>query len=219
MDKITLTVSPRKRSGSAGAGRIRREGRVPAVVYGASGAHNLSVDRGTFLQVWRKAGQSSIVNIDDGSGDEKMTLIQDVQRDPLTGEFVHIDFLEVTKGHAISAHIPVHVHGQPVGVRVGGGVLDIQLHEVEVRCLPADLPHQIDIDVAELDLGESLHIRDLPSLSGVEYLGDEDQPVVGVSHPAVEVESAAGDEEDAEPEVITEKKDEEPESGEDSEKE
>ncbi len=221
MDKINLSVSPRERAGSASAGRIRREGKVPAVVYGASGTRNLSVERGPFLKVWRAAGQSSIVNIDDGKGGEMMTLIQDVQRDPLSGDFLHIDFLELTKGHAITANIPVHIHGQPVGVTTGGGVLDVQLHEVEVRCLPSDLPHQIDVDVSELDLGDSLHIRDLPVLSGVEYMGDEEQPVAGVSHPVTEEEAeAAEEEEDAEPEVISEKKDDsDDESGEDSDKE
>lgn len=216
MDKINLTVSPRDRAGSGSSGRIRREGKVPAIVYGASGTRNLVVERGSFLKVWRAAGQSSVVNIDDGKGGEMMTLIQDVQRDPLSGEFIHVDFLELTKGHAITANIPLHVHGDPVGVRTGGGVLDIQLHEVEVRCIPSDLPHQIDVDVSGLDLGESIHIRDLPKLSGVEFMGEEEQPVVGVSHPATEEDVPdEGGEGDAEPEVITGKKEE---SEEDSEK-
>ncbi len=212
MDKITLSVSPRETAGSSASGRLRREGRVPAVVYGASGTRNVSVERGPFLKVWRQAGQSSIVNISDGSKDEMMTLIQDVQRDPLSGDFVHIDFLELTKGHAITANIPLHVSGNPVGVHQGGGVLDIQLHEVEVRCLPMDLPHQIDVDVSGLDLGESLHIRDLPVLKGVEYVGDAEQPVAGVSHPVTEEEVVDEEAEDAEPEVIKEKKEEEGES-------
>jgi len=217
MDKINLAVSPRDRSGSGAAGRLRREGKVPAVVYGASGTRNVVVERGPFLQVWREAGQSSVVNIDDGNGGEMMTLIQDAQRDPLSGEFVHVDFLELTKGHVITAHIPVHVHGSPKGVRVGGGVLDIQLHEIEVRCLPSDLPHQIDIDVSGLDLGESLHIADLPKLSGVEYMGDDDQPVAGVSHPVTEDDVPDEDgAEDVEPEVITAKKTADEDDGEES---
>jgi len=209
MDDITLSVSPRERAGSAAAGRIRRAGKIPAVVYGPNGSRNLSVDRSTFLQVWRKAGQSSIVTIDDGNGFSTMSLIQDVQRNPLTDDFTHIDFLEVTAGHAISANIPIHVHGTPVGVSSEGGVMDIQLHEVEVRCLPKNLPHQIDLEVHDLNLGDVIHLKDLPPLEGVEYIGDEDSPVVAITHAAAE-EPEEGDEaeEEAEVEIISEKKDE-----------
>jgi len=205
MADISLSVSPRNRAGSGAAGRIRREGKIPAVLYGTSGTRNLSVDRSTFLQVWRKAGQSSIVTIDDGQGFSTMSLIQDVQRNPLTDDFMHIDFLEVTAGHAITASIPVHVQGTPVGVSSEGGVMDIQLHEVEVRCLPQDLPHQIDVPVQEMKLGDVIHLRDLPVLAGVEYVGEEDAPVVAITHGGVEEPESAADEE-AEVEIISEKK-------------
>ncbi len=215
MEEISLSVSPRERSGSGSSGRIRREGRIPAVMYGVSGARNLSVDRSAFLKVWRAAGQSSVVTISDGAGFSSMTLVQDVQRDPLTDEFLHIDFLELTKGHAITANIPVHTHGEPVGVRTESGVLDIQLHEVEVRCLPKDLPHQIDVDVESLKVGDVIHIKDLPAIEGVEYMGDEDQPVVGVAHGFVEPDETDEEAQPDEVEVITGKKEDEGE-GEDS---
>ncbi|MBC2602393.1 50S ribosomal protein L25 [Puniceicoccus vermicola] len=210
MEDISLSVSLRERAGSGAAGRIRREGKIPAVIYGTSGSRNLSVDRSTFLQVWRKAGQSSIVMIDDGNGFSTMSLIQDVQRNPLTDDFMHIDFLEVNSGHAISAHIPIHIHGTAKGVSNEGGVLDIQLHEVEVRCLPKDLPHQIDVDVSELALGDVIHVKDLPATEGVEYLGEEEAPVVAVTHAAAE--ETEDDEEESEVEIISEKKTETEES-------
>ncbi len=211
MEAISLPVSSRSRSGSAAAGRIRREGGIPAVLYGTSGTRNLSVERSTFLQVWRKAGQSSIVTIDDGEGFSSMSLIQDVQRNAITDEFMHIDFLEVSAGHAITAHIPVHVQGTPIGVSSEGGVLDIQLHELEVRCLPKDLPHQIDVDVRALKLGDVIHFRDLPALEGVEYVGDEETPVAAVTHGAVQETEEEGEEKEVE--IIREKKDEEEKEG------
>ncbi|MFP4357827.1 MAG: 50S ribosomal protein L25 [Puniceicoccaceae bacterium] len=208
MEEISLSVSPRGRSGSGSSGRIRREGRIPAVVYGVGGTRNLSVDRSAFLKVWRAAGQSSVVTISDGAGFSSMTLVQDVQRDPLTDEFLHIDFLELTKGHAITANIPVHTRGEAVGVRTGGGVLDIHLHEVEIRCLPNNLPHQIDVDVENLDVGEAVHIKDLPAIPGVEYMGDGEQPVVAVVHGSVGSEETDGEAQAGEVEVITGKKEE-----------
>ncbi|MGE9291430.1 MAG: 50S ribosomal protein L25 [Puniceicoccales bacterium] len=206
MEDISLSVSLRERAGSAAAGRIRREGKIPAVLYGTSGTRNLSVERSTFLKVWRKAGQSSIVTISDGDGFSTMSLIQDVQRNPLTDDFMHIDFLEVNAGHAITAHVPVHVHGTAVGVSNEGGVLDIQLHELEIRCLPKNLPHQIDVDVSALKLGDVLHLKDLPKVEGVEYVGDAETPVAGVAHGAAEEAESSG--EDAEVEIISEKKSE-----------
>jgi large subunit ribosomal protein L25 len=208
MEVISLSVSLRERAGSAASGRIRREGNIPAVLYGTSGTRNLLVDRSVFLKVWRQAGQSSIVTIDDGNGFSTMSLIQDVQRNAITDSFMHIDFLEVTAGHAITANIPVHMHGTPVGVSSEGGVLDIQLHEVEVRCLPMNLPHQIDVDVSEMKLGDVIHLGGLPAIEGVEFLGDEEATVVAISHPAKEEPEDEEVEEEAEVEVIREKKQE-----------
>ena len=208
MEDISLSVSLRDRAGSGAAGRIRREGKIPAVIYGTSGSRNLSVERSAFVKVWRKAGHSSIVTIDDGAGFSTMSLIQSVQRNALTDEFMHIDFMELTKGHAITAQIPVHVTGTAVGVSSEGGVLDIQLHEVEVRCLPMNLPHQIDVDVSALKLGDVIHVKDLPAVDGVEYLGDAEAPVVAITHGAAEEPETTGEAE-TEVEIIKEKKTEE----------
>jgi len=138
-----------------------------------------------------------------------MSLIQDVQRNAITDQFMHIDFLEVSAGHAITAHIPVHTHGTPVGVSSEGGVLDVQLHEVEVRCLPKNLPHQIDVDVTELKIGDLIHLKNLPAMEGVEIIGDEETTVVSVAHPIVEEEPEETSEEEKEVEIISEKKDDE----------
>jgi len=138
-----------------------------------------------------------------------MSLIQDVQRNAITDQFMHIDFLEVSADHAITAHIPVHTHGTPVGVSSEGGVLDVQLHEVEVRCLPKNLPHQIDVDVTELKIGDLIHLKNLPAMEGVEIIGDEETTVVSVAHPIVEEEPEETSEEEKEVEIISEKKDDE----------
>lgn len=181
MQDIKLSVKERTRPGRGASNRLRATGEIPAILYGVSGSRCLSVERGTFLKVWKQAGQSSVVTIKDDKGGTTMTLIQDTQRHPTTDEFLHIDFLELTKDHAITANIPLHVHGEPEGVKNEGGVLETPTHEVEVRCLPKNLPHQIDVDVSALHVGDVIHLSDLSALEGVEYLGDPDQPIVAIT--------------------------------------
>jgi large subunit ribosomal protein L25 len=188
MEDIELSVKERTKLGRGTSKRLRASGSIPAVLYGVSGSRCLSVEKSIFLKVWKKAGQSSVITIKDDKGVATMTLIQETQRDALTDEFVHIDFLELTKDHAITANIPLHVHGEAVGVKTEGGVLETPTHEVEIRCLPKNLPHQIDVDVSDLHVGDVIHLSNLPALEGVEYLGDPDQPIVAITAQAQEEE-------------------------------
>ena len=195
MEDIELSVTERTKPGRGTSKRLRASGHIPAVLYGVNGSRCLSVEKSVFLKIWKKAGQSSVVTVTDEKGAATMTLIQDTQRHPLTDEFLHIDFLELTKDHAITANIPLHVHGEAVGVKTEGGVLETPTHEVEVRCLPKNLPHQIEVDVSELNVGDVIHLSDLPALEGVEFLGDPDQPIVAITAPRQEEEDEEPQEE------------------------
>ena len=203
MKEIHLPVQTRARVGGSGASQLRREGQVPAVVYGRGGTRPIKVQYSSFLKVWKEAGQSSIVTIEEEGKGKTPTLIQAIQRDPRTDVFLHVDFLELTRDHAITAPIPLNFQGEPIGVRSEDGVMDVHSHTVEVKCLPADLPHQIDVDIENLHAGDILHVGELPQLSGVEYTSDPEVAVVSIGQqkvratPAEEGEAAASEEEAA----------------------
>lgn len=188
MSELTLSVKSREGIGRGHSRRLRAQGRIPAVIYGRSGTSALSVAERDFLMMMRKAaGGASLINLkDEESGKSQMSVIQGTQRNPITDRFEHIDFLEVSADHAITAHIPVHTAGEPIGVKTGGGILEVILHEVEVVCLPKDLPEEIHLDVAALVVGDAIHIRDLPALPGVTYHGDPDTVVVSVAEQYVD---------------------------------
>lgn len=202
MKQHHLTVRQRKRSGRGHAGRLRRQGEIPAVVYGKSGSHSLAVSEADFRQLMRQVGGSSaIIEIKDDANNTFPALIQEIQRDPATDRFLHVDFLEVDVSTPITTHVHVVIVGEAVGVKVENGVLDVVLHEIEIRCLPKDLPEHIAVDVSDLHVGHTVHIRDLPAIPGVEYLGDRDNPVISCTEQRTADDSAgaAGEAAAAEP--------------------
>lgn len=192
MSEQNLSVQKREGIGRGYSRRLRAQGRIPAVIYGASGSTSLSVGERDFLQLMRKTGGgASIVTLKFDGGESLMSLVHDTQRNPRTDRFEHIDFLEVQAGHKITAHIPVHTKGEPFGVKNENGTLEIILHEVEVTCLPKDLPESITLDVSPLHAGEAIHIKDLPALPGVEFEGDPETVVVAVAEQAEEEVASA----------------------------
>lgn len=199
MKQLNLSVRQRKRTGRGHARRLRYQGEIPAVVYGRNGSHALAVGEPSFRQLMRQVGDTAaIIQIVDDEKNEFLALIKEIQRNPVTDQFVHIDFMEVDTNVEVTARVSIHAVGEPVGVKMDGGVLDLVLHDVEVRCLPANLPERIEIDVAALRIGESIHIRDLPKLEGVEYIGaDHDAPVLAVTG----ADAEEPEEEAAEPEA------------------
>ncbi|QYY35257.1 50S ribosomal protein L25 [Ruficoccus sp. ZRK36] len=197
MSEHTLSVSKREGQGRGFSRRLRAQGSIPAVIYGKSGSEKLAVTEKDFMLLMREIGGSAtIVTLEDDKGGKTATLIQDTQRNPRTDRFEHIDFLEVSADQEITAQIPVHTHGEAVGVKTGGGSLEIALHEVEVSCLPKNLPEQIDLDVSGLDVGDMIHVSALPKLEGVTYQGDPETVVVMCNAPMAE-EAPAEDEAEA----------------------
>lgn len=184
MKQVKLTVQPRDKTGRGPSKRARASGDIPAVLYGPSGARNLSVSYSIFQRLWREiAGQTTLIEVTTEGEQPVLSIIQEVQRDARTDTFSHIDFREVSADHEITTHVAVHVHGEPVGVKVDGGLLDVIMHEIEVRALPQKLPSLIEIDVSNLRAGESIHVTNLEKLDGVSYIVDEEQPIVSVVEP------------------------------------
>jgi len=214
MANASLTATARATSGKGAARSLRREGSVPAVIYGhAREAQSLAVpSRDLEKLLGTIAAGSTVVELAI-DGKTSRTLIREIQRHPFKRHVLHVDFLELVAGEKITVSIPLVLHGVPEGVRLGGGILEQMLREVEVEVDPANIPNHIDVDVSQLIVGHSVHVRDLNIPAGVTVLADEDAPValVQISRAAIEAEPAAAEEGAvaAEPELIRQKKDEE----------
>ncbi|MFW5828363.1 MAG: 50S ribosomal protein L25 [Alkalispirochaeta sp.] len=208
MEKI-LNAEPRVERGKGAARRLRRAGRIPAVVYGHEEPHALSVEAREFHKEFHTVSESTLINLKSPEGDRQV-LIKDYEEDILTGNIIHIDFYEVEKGRKVHTRIALELVGSPVGVREGG-VLEHSLYEVDIECLPKDLPEHMTVDVSGLNNGESLHISDVTPPPGVAILNDADQTIAAVVIPRAMVESEDEAEADAaaEPTVIGEEKDNE----------
>lgn len=180
MKQVALNVKSRDAVGSSAVKRLRNAGQIPAVLYGENGSHPLVVDGVQFTQAWRKmAGAASLVELHmDGAEETTFAIIKEFQRDPRRDAFNHVDFFEIVRGKDMEAEIPVHTRGTAFGVKNEQGVVEINAHELTVRCRPRDLPEFIEVDVSALKVGESLHVRDLPAIDGVTFVADEDLVVV-----------------------------------------
>jgi large subunit ribosomal protein L25 len=192
MSQVVLTARNRIEKGSGAARRIRRTGRIPAVLYGRSG-QSLSIDLDAleFTNGIKNISESTIVKVDiDGKPYE--AFVKDTQRNIRDGKILHVDFYEVESGVALRARVPIHIQGNPIGVREGG-ILEFPLHEVEVECLPKDLPERLDVDVSELRVNQSIHVRDLALGSDVRLISSGDQVVALVKFAKTETAAAEED--------------------------
>lgn len=170
MKQINLNVANREQLGGGASGRYRKAGKIPAVIYGESGSKNLLVDEKEFAVVAKQViGKAVLIEVHYADGAEsQFAVLKEVARDPLTDKAEHIDFLEVVRGKPMNATIPLRLQGESEGVKNGGGVLDVLLHEVKVRCRPRDLPEFIVIDVANLLVGQTITIAGIKMPENVE---------------------------------------------------
>ena len=176
MSNVILSAKPRKASGSAQARRIRRSGRIPAVLYGRAGkAISLDLDALEFLRSVKTISESTIVKV-DVEGKSYDAFVKDTQRNIIDGKILHVDFYEVESGVILRAKVSLQITGNPIGVREGG-MLETPLHEIEVECLPKDLPERIVVDVSDLKANHSLHVRDITLGEGVKLISAADQVV------------------------------------------
>jgi large subunit ribosomal protein L25 len=186
MSNVILQAKSRQKAGSSESRRIRKSGRIPAVIYGRSGkAIPIDLDATEFLRGTKGISESTIVkvNID---GKDYDAFVKGTQRNILDGNILHIDFYEVESGFALRAKVLIILHGNPIGVREGG-MLETPLHEIEVECLPKDLPERIEMDISELKANHSLHVRDIPLAQGIRLLSNPDQVIALVKFAKIEV--------------------------------
>jgi large subunit ribosomal protein L25 len=199
----TLNATARTGSGKGGARKLRATGKVPAVVYG-HGDKNvpLALDRHELeLLLHAISVENTVISLVTDGGTGKDVLIRDVQMHPYRPEVLHVDFIQLHAGEVIRMKIPVRLSGNPAGVRDEGAVLDQVIYDLEVECLPGNIPEAFEVDVSNLAVGESVRVHDV-SLPNVRILADGELPIASVVPPTVEpaadAETAA-----AEPEVIS----------------
>jgi len=212
MASASLSAEARTETGKGVARKLRAAGRVPAVIYGhAREAQALSLPTRELEKLLSSISTgSTVVELSVGSATTK-TLIREVQRHPFKKQILHVDFQELVAGEKVSVEIPLVFVGTPEGVRLSGALLEQILHSIEVLVDPANIPNHIDVDVTNLAMGHSLHVRELTLPAGLEVLSDEDATVCAVVAPRAVVEEtpAEGAEVVAEPELIRKPKEEE----------
>ena len=212
MASASLSAEARTETGKGVARKLRAAGRVPAVIYGhAREAQALSLPTRELEKLLSSISTgSTVVELSVGSATTK-TLIREVQRHPFKKQILHVDFQELVAGEKVSVEIPLVFVGTPEGVRLSGALLEQILHSIEVLVDPANIPNHIDVDVTNLAMGHSLHVRELTLPSGLEVLSDEDATVCAVVAPRAVVEEtpAEGEAAAAEPELIRKPKEEE----------
>jgi len=205
-----LTITRRESTGKQVAKRLRRQGVVPAILYGGARSEPVSVDPKAVLRmISGHEGTTQLLSLKvDGEGSSRLAIIRAMQFDPVTERLLHVDLQEVSPDKPITVRVAVHPIGEAVGVRDTKGILNLVLHELTVSCLPTAIPEWIDADVSELAIGDVLTIANLKVPAGVRIANDPGQAVATVAPPMAEevVAPAATAAVTAEPEVLTERK-------------
>jgi large subunit ribosomal protein L25 len=207
-EEKNIEARPRQSGNKNDARRLRKDGLIPAVLYGAGlEPLNISVDPRQMKRILgSESGHNSIFDLSAG-GDSGKAMIVDWQADPVKGALLHVDLKRIAMDKLLRVSVPVTLKGEAPGVKLQGGILEQMMREVEVECLPADIPSHIDADVSKLEFGQTIRVADLPHSDKVKFITDENQAiahVTAVKEVVVEtpVEGAEAAATTAEPEVI-----------------
>lgn len=193
MKTIELTVERRSTRGKNEARRTRTARRIPAVVYGAGKETvPISVDTRALSDAFRGgAGENAIFLLKlQGSDQSRHAMIKEFQRDPVTRRPVHLDFVRVLMDTKIRVGVPVEIVGVARGVKTDGGILDFVTREIEIECLPGNIPEHLPVDVSDLGIGDALRVSAIVAPEGVEILEDAERVIVHVAHPVQEAVAA-----------------------------
>ena len=204
MGEFALSVELREEKGKGVARKLRATGRIPGICYRRNAEPvPVSLDPKELDRLLRTAssGINTLFDLKVAGGgdfDGRQVLVKELQRDPISGAYLHADLYAVDLKQTIHISIPIHIKGNAVGVTQAGGILDHATRELDVECLPNAIPEEFAVDVSNLEIGDSIHVRDLAIPEGVEILNDPDVSIVSVVAPAVVEEEVAAEEEGAE---------------------
>jgi large subunit ribosomal protein L25 len=182
IDAVVATPREGKFNKNA-ARRVRVSGKIPAVVYGAGqDSVAVAVDPRVITKILHSdSGHNTIFDLNVTGSSVVKAMIVDWQREPIKGNLLHIDLKRIAMDKAMRVSVPIQLVGVPVGVKAGGGILEHVLREVEIECLPGDIPSHLDVDVTNLELHGVIHVSDLPHSGSIKFLGDEDATVAHVT--------------------------------------
>ena len=216
MQKVDLVVQKREISGKGPARQLRFQGKIPAVLYSAGKSTRIILNPSDVRKIVNsKTGENTMLNMKiegEKSQQDRLAIFRDFQKDPLTGEVLHVDLFEISIDKPLRVKVPLEMMGSPIGVKEGG-VLQHLIREVEIEGLPLAIPDHLKFDVSSLPIGGAVHVDDIPLVEGIQMLSEGRQVVVSVSAPISEEKLSALLEsvpkEAKEPEVIGKKKEEE----------
>jgi len=207
MEQLSLTVENRDQKGKGAARKIRRAGKLPAVLYGLGhGNTNLVLEpRLIHKLLMQEGGRNKVLNLVGAGVEGRHAIVKDYQVDPVKRNLIHVDLLEIDVTAKIQVTVAINLVGKAIGV-ADGGVLNVVERTISVRCLPTQIPKHIDVDVSALTIGDSIHVDAVVLPEGVELASSAQQTLVTLVPPTKEEEAVASLTPAAEPEVITEKK-------------
>lgn len=191
--QLTLTVTPRIQTGRSASRRARKANAIPAILYGKhTNPEKLSVDTPEFVRLLKVvSGRAVLIELQQaGKAEKALSFLQEIQRDPITDKYLHLDLQEVKANEKFEIRVPVVPAGESFGVKNQSGVLEMNAHMLRVRCLPKDLPETINVDVTELKVGETIKVAELKPIPGVEFLDFKGQPIVSCVEPVAEIVQA-----------------------------
>ena len=197
MEQINMISRQREETGKCPSRRLRKVGRVPAILYGSSikGAIQLSLNNKELEKVLHTgAGENVLINLSfEGDKDNKMVMLKEITRHPLKDSIEHVDLLEVVMDKKIAVEVPIHLVGKAAGLAFGG-IVQQETRKIKVECLPNQIPGSLDADISLLEIGQSLHISDIALPEDVKVLNDMEETVVSVIAPVAEVEEKTTEE-------------------------
>lgn len=180
---LSLTITPRAQTGRSASRRVRKANQIPAILYGKhTKPETLAVDAPEFARLVKAvAGRALIIELQrKDKADKALSFLQEVQRDPITDKYLHVDLQEVKADEKIDINVPVAIMGEAYGVKSQAGVLEVSAKTLRVRCFPKDLPPAIEVDVTELKIDESIKVSGLKAIAGVEFRDLPGHSVVSV---------------------------------------
>lgn len=219
MEKVILKAAKRAGTGKGNSRQLRSGGILPGVLYSGGSSTSIQLQKKEISRLMGSKGkEQALISIelegDKASMSNHWALIKDYQLDPVKNELLHVDFIEISLKKKIKLTIPIVITKEPIGVK-NGGILQQQMREVKVECLPTQIPDGIEVDASSLDIGHSLHVSDLAIKEGVKILSDPQEVILSVIAPAVEeVAPVAPAEEIKEPELVKKTKTKEEEAAE-----
>ena len=212
MEKIILKAQLRKETGKKIAKDLRKKGLIPANVYkDGKEATSLQVVLEDLRDVLHtKAGENVIITLKisgDGDSKDRTVVIKELQREPIKDGMLHVDFNEISLTEVIKVDVPLESHGEPVGVKADGGILEHVIRELQIECLPTAIPEKIMVEVADMKIGDAIHVKDVKLPAGIKVLNDPELIAMIIKPPKVEApKEEAAEEGAAEPELIRKKK-------------